>query len=435
MLKPHLEINEDGDLTIGDLSTVEISERFGTPAYVTDEGRLRDNYCRFREAFSSFWSGDLNVQYAYKANSNLALCKALYDEGCGAEVGSLCELKIALKTGYSGEKITFNANNKSEEEIELAVRNNVLIHADNIQELDIIEKIAKKLDEKAKVGFRVNPNIEAPTHPHISTGLREEKFGIDVPSGKALKAYEKAAKNPNIELKSIHSHIGSQILDPSPFLKQAKKVLEIRKEIKEKTGVELDIINLGGGLGIPYKPNEEELSPEVFAKNVLSTIEECLESQDISKPKIVLEPGRFLVADTTLLLGRVGYVKERKNSPDWVSIDAGMNALIRPALYGSYHHIEAANKMNEEKTETYNIAGPLCESGDYLGKGRELPSLDRGDLLSVYDVGAYGLSMSNNHTANTRPAMVMVRSGDAEVVRERENCEDLTRFDKLPEWL
>lgn len=434
MLKPHLEINEDGELVIGGISTVELADRFGTPLYVTDEKRIRENYNRFYKAFDDRWD-DVSLWYAYKANSNLAVCKILQTEGCGAEVGSLCELKIALKVGTPGEEIIFNGNNKSEEELKLSIENNVLINVDNLQELEIIKKLAKNLGKKARVGFRVNPDVKAPTHPHISTGLRESKFGLDVPSGKALEAYKRASEMKNITAESIHSHIGSQILDPNPFKEQVKKTLNLSAEIKKETGKEPEIIDLGGGLGIPYEPGEKELPPEEFATNIINTLKESVKEHDLSEPKLVLEPGRYVVADSTLLLGKVGYVKEKEKTPDWVSIDAGMNALIRPALYNSYHHIEAANKMNEKKTKNANIAGPLCESGDYLGKDRELPPVERGDLLAVYDVGAYGLSMSSQHTANRRPGMVLINSGEAEIVREKETCEDLTRLDKIPSWL
>ncbi|KXB00878.1 hypothetical protein AKJ40_00120 [candidate division MSBL1 archaeon SCGC-AAA259M10] len=434
MLKSHLGVNEDNELTIGGVSTVELADRFGTPVYVTDENKIRENYHRFYEAFDKKWD-DFAIWYAYKANSNLAVCKVLQDEGCGAEVGSLCELKIALKVGTPGEQIIFNGNNKSEKELELCIKNKVLINVDNLQELEIINRIAEEIGENARVGFRVNPDVEAPTHPHISTGLRKSKFGLDVPSGKAIKAYKKASKMDNITVEGIHSHIGSQILDPEPFMEQARKTLELRKKIRKEIGIELKIVDLGGGLGIPYRPGEKELPPEEFASKIVSTVEESLKDQELSKPKLVFEPGRFIIADTTLLLGRVGYVKERKNIPHWVSIDAGMNALIRPALYDSYHHIEVANKMNEEKTESTNVAGPLCESGDYLGKDRKLPPVERGDLLAIYDVGAYGLSMASQYVGNTRPCMVMVKSGKADTVRERETCEDLTRLDKFPDWL
>lgn len=434
MLKPNLEINDEGELVIGNFSTVKLAEEFGTPIYVTDENRIRENYRRFYEAFDNEWH-DVAVWYAYKANSNKAVCKILQDEGCGSEVGSLCELKIALEVGTPGKQIIFNGNNKSETELELSIKNNVLLNVDNLQELELINRLADDIGKEARVGFRVNPDVKAPTHPHISTGLRESKFGLDVPSGKALKAYEKASEMKNINVESIHSHIGSQILDPKPFMEQAEKTMDLREKIYEKTGTEIEIVDLGGGLGIPYEPGEEELSPEKFASKITTTLEKYCNKSNLPKPKLVLEPGRFIIADSSILLGRVGFVKERKDIPHWIAIDAGMNALIRPAMYGSYHHIEAANKMDKEKTEDANIAGPLCESGDYLGKDRRLPPVERGDLLAVYDVGAYGLSMSSNHTGNRRPGMVLVNSEKSEIVRERESCEDLMRLDNVPEWL
>lgn len=434
MLKPHLKVNDEGELLIGGMSSSEIADRFGTPLYVTDEKRIREKYRRFYEAFDSLWD-DVAIWYAYKSNSNLAICKILRDEGSGAEVGSICELKIALQLETPPDQIMLNGNNKSEAELELAIKEGVLINVDNLQELEIVNRLAGRLDREARVGFRVNPDVKAPTHPHIATGLRESKFGLDVPSGKALKAYKKASRMENVNPESIHSHIGSQILDPDPFVEQARKTMELRAEVEEETGIEIEIVDLGGGLGIPYRPDEKELPPEKLAKEVVSTVEESLDSHKSSKPKLVFEPGRFLVSDAGLLLGRVGYVKEREKTPDWISIDAGMNALIRPALYGSYHHIEAANKMNEEKTETVNVAGPLCESGDYLGKDRKLPPVKRGDIIAVYDVGAYGLSMSSQHTTHPRPGMVLVNSGRAEIVRKGEDCDDLTRLDKIPEWL
>lgn len=434
MLKPHQEINDDGELVMGGKNLVDLAEEFGTPLYVVDEGRIRDNYRTFYDVFSERWD-DVSIWYAYKANSNKAVCKVLQEEGCGAEVGSFCELKIALEIGTSGRDIILNGNNKSKKELELAVENDVHINVDNLKELELVNKISDKAGEKARVGFRVNPDVEAPTHPHISTGLRESKFGLDVPSGKAIEAYKKASQMGNISVESIHSHIGSQILDTDPFAEQTRKMMELRSEIKEETGIDIEIVDLGGGLGIPYKPGEEKLTPEELADAIVSEVEKSLEEFGGTEPRLVFEPGRFIVSDTSVLLGRVGYRKGREGIPDWVSLDVGMNALIRPAMYGSYHHIEVANKMDLDKTEIFNIAGPLCESGDYLGKGRELPPVERGDLIAVYDVGAYGLSMANQYNGNPRPAMVMVNSGKSSVVREGEKCEDLTRLDRIPEWL
>lgn len=434
VLKPHQEINESGELVMGGKSIVDLADEYGTPLYIVDEERIRRNYRRFYEAFSELWD-DVSVWYAYKSNSNKAACKVLQEEGCGAEVGSLCELRIALDIGTPGKDIILNGNNKSIEELKLSIKNNVHINVDNLKELELIEEISEEMGMEARVGFRVNPDVEAPTHPHISTGLRESKFGLDVPSGRALKAYEMASRMENVSIESIHSHIGSQILDPNPFAEQARKMIELRSEIKEETGVEIDIVDLGGGLGIPYEPGEDELPPEKLAEEVISEVKNTLEKTGDSEPKLVFEPGRFIIADTTLLLGRVGYRKPREGVPDWISLDVGMNALIRPAMYGSYHHIEVANKMDEEKVGEFNVAGPLCESGDYLGKSRELPQVERGDLVVVYDVGAYGLSMANQYNGNPRPAMVMVNSGKSQLVREREECDDITDLDNIPEWL
>jgi diaminopimelate decarboxylase len=254
-------------------------------------------------------------------------------------------------------------------------------------------------------------------------------------SGKALEGYRAASQMKNVEIVGVHSHIGSQILDTRPFEEAVEKIMGLVGQIKEELGIVLELIDLGGGLGIPYKPGEKELSPEQFASKVVGAFRKAVEAHELGEPTLVLEPGRYLVADAGIILGRVGYVKERQGDPTWVAIDAGMNALVRPAMYDAYHHIEAANKMRDEHTELVNVAGPLCESGDFLGKKRHLPKLDRGDLLAVFDTGAYGLSMSSQHTAKPRPAMVLVNSDKVEVVRTRESCDDLTCLDQVPAWL
>lgn len=434
MLKSHFDVNERDHLVIGEIDAVDLADRFGTPLYVMDERRIRENYQSFYQAYANRWD-QLLVCYAYKANSNMSVCMALWEEGCGAEVSSLCELRIALETGVPGDRMIFNGNHKTNSELELAIENDVLINVDNLQELQTVGEISSHLGKKARIGFRVNPDVEAPTHPHIATGLRESKFGFDVASGRAMEAYRKASEMEEVEVESIHSHIGSQILDPNPFAEQAEKMMNLVAKIRDEFGIELKIVNLGGGLGIPYEPNDEELPPEEVAEKVIPVFEKSVESNDLLEPTLAFEPGRFIVGDAGVLLGRVGSIKPREKTPDWIAMNAGMNALVRPALYGAYHHIEVANRMKAEHSETVNIAGPLCESGDYLGKERKLPRVHRDDILAVFDVGAYGLAMSSQHTAQPRPAMVMVNSGEAEVVREREKYEDLTRLDRIPGWL
>jgi diaminopimelate decarboxylase len=244
-----------------------------------------------------------------------------------------------------------------------------------------------------------------------------------------------ALKMENVEIIGIHAHIGSQILDAGPFEEEAEKLMELVAKVKEELGVSISHVDFGGGIGIPYKPEDKELPPEIVAEKIIGVVKRVVEDKNLTKPTLMFEPGRYIVGDAGILLARVGYVKERPGMPTWISLDAGMNALIRPALYGAYHHMEVANKILEKNEFTYNVAGPLCESGDFLGKDRKLPNVEQGDLVAVFEVGAYGLAMSNQHTAQSRPAMVLVNVRKAKVIRKRETFEDLTRLDQIPVWL
>ena len=433
MLKQHFSANTQGHLVIGGADAVELAERFGTPLYVVDEQRVRENYQRFYRAFAERWSSVL-VCYALKANFNLAICKILQGEGAGADVSSGNELRNALGVGIPTDRIVFNGNYKSLPELELAITNNVLINVDSLQELEAIEGLASRLGKRARIGLRVNPDVKTPTHPYIATGLRDSKFGFDVASGQAIEAYKLASRMRNIEVVGIHSHIGSQILDVGPFEEEAKKLMALVAEVK-KLNINLKFVDLGGGIGIPYKPDDPELKPEEVAEHIVSVVKRVVEEKNLARPTLVFEPGRYIVADSGVLLARVGYTKKRPDMPTWIAVDAGMNALIRPALYGAYHHIELANKIREKNEQLVNVAGPLCESGDFLGKERKLPAAEPGDLAVIFDVGAYGLVMSSQHTAQPRPAMVLVNRGKAEIIRKRESYDDLTRLDQIPGWL
>lgn len=434
MLKPHFEVNSLGHLVVGGADAVELAEEFGTPLYVMDEIRIRENYRKFRRAFTRRRE-EIHICYALKANSNSAVVKILQEEGAGADVSSENELRLSLEMGIPGNSMVFNGNFKSTEELELAIKNDVVINVDNLQELKVIDSLAEKLKTRARIGFRVNPDVRTPTHPYIATGLRESKFGFDMSSGQALAAYRAAEGMENVEVIGVHAHIGSQILDPSPFEEEAEKLMRFVGTLKEELGITLKFIDFGGGVGIPYRPGERELDIEEVAERMISKVEQIEEDKKLEKHALFFEPGRYIVGDAGVLLARVGYVKERPGMPVWISVDAGMNALLRPALYGAYHHIELANKMNHTNDTLTNIAGPLCESGDFLGKERMLPRAERGDLAVIFDVGAYGLAMSNQHTAKPRPAMVLVRNGKSEIIRERETFEDLTRLDRIPTWL
>lgn len=434
MLKQHFSVNPLGHMVIGKIDVVDLAKRFGTPLYVVDEQRIREKYRRFQRAYSSRWPM-VRVHYALKANSNSAVVKILQSEGAGADVSSEIELRIALNSGIPGDKIVFNGNHKNQRELELAISNNVMINVDSFQELDAVDRIAAGLGKRARISFRINPDVRADTHPYIAMGLRESKFGFDVKSGQAMEAYRRGAKMTNVEVLGIHANIGSQLLETGPFEEEAEKLMAFVVKIKEELGMEIPLVDFGGGTGIPYKPEEKELQPAEVAETVVRVVSRAVRDNDLKEPMLLFEPGRYLVADASVLLAKVGYVKERPGLTTWVALDAGMNALMRPALYGSYHHIEIANKIDQRNDFLANIAGPLCESGDFLGKERKIQRPEQGDLAVVFDVGAYGLAMSCQHTAQPRPAMVVVNGDKAEVVRRRETFDDLTRLDQIPSWL
>lgn len=434
MLKRHFSTNSIGHMIIGRHDAVELAERFGTPLYVVDEQRIRERYRRFRKAYSDRWP-NVRVHYALKANSNSAVVKILQTEGAGADVSSENELRIALSAGIPGARMVFNGNHKALRELELAINNDVLINVDGFQELEAVDGLARKLGRRARIGFRVNPDVRADTHPYIATGLRESKFGFDVASGQAFEAFSMATKMANVDVVGIHANIGSQILDTGPFEEEAEKLMAIVAKVKEDLGIDIKMVDFGGGIGIPYKPDDKELQPEQVAERVVSVVNRVVREKGLREPMLLFEPGRYIVGDASVLLARVGYIKERPGLTTWVAVDAGMNALMRPALYGSYHHIELANKMNQSNDYLVHVAGPLCESGDFLGKDRKLPKVKQGDLAVVFDVGAYGLAMACQHTAQARPAMVLVNGENVEIVRKRETFDDLTRLDQIPGWL
>ncbi len=434
MFKEHFRVDENGNLYVGGVKASDLAERFGTPLFVMDEVRIRNNYRRFYNAFATRWERVL-IAYAYKANSNLAVCKVLHEEGAGAEVVSMCELKAALGLGVPAEKIVFNGNNKSEREIELAARKGVLINVDSLEELELINELSTGLGRKVRIGIRVNPNIEVPTHPYIATGLRESKFGLDMESGEALEGFSKAMGYKNLEVVGIHCHVGSQILDTAPFEEEAKRVMDFVGKLKEELRLQLEFVDLGGGLGVPRKPGERGASPEEVASRVIPVLRESVRERGVKPFTLILEPGRYLVGDAGVLLLRVGCFKPRDRTPSWVCVDGGINILIRPALLGTYYHMEVANRMKSEHTELVNIAGPLCQSGDVIGRERKIPKVRRGDLIAVFDAGAYTLVMSSQYNSQPRPAVVMVREGEAEVVRYREDCEDVLRYERIPSWL
>jgi len=412
---------KDNHLTVGGVDTVELAKEYKTPLYVTDENKLVKN---FREYCSAF--PDAEIYYAAKANWNLTILNILAREGAGADVFSSGELQMALKAGIPKEKILFNGNSKCDDELEMAINTSVKISVDSLDELKTLSEIAVKNDKVADIAFRVNPDVSPDTHPKISTGLRTSKFGI--PHEEVVGAYRMASDLPNINSVGIHCHIGSQILDISVYKEAAERVMNLVEKIS--SFVNLEFIDLGGGLGIGYHKGDKVPRPSELSEIVLTVVNNRSESLGL-KPKLIIEPGRSIVGDTTILLSKVNTVK--RADKNFVGIDAGFNLLVRPAMYDAYHEVVVANKAAGQPVETYSIVGPICETGDIMAKDRRLPEIVKGDLIAVLDSGAYGFSMSSQYNGRPRCAEVLITKGGPRLIRDKETFEDLVGRQIIPE--
>ncbi len=427
-LPPHLGIR-DSHLTIGGIECSSLADRFGTPLYVTDQDCIVSKYREYHAALGSHHP-KVKVLYAAKANGNLAIMKALAREGAGADIFSSGELHLALAAGIPHDMLLFNGSSKSQRDLRLAVEHDIAVSVDSLDELFQLENVAKGMGRTARIAFRVNPALEVPTHPKIATGLATSKFGIAhhlIPS-----AYKEALGCTHIRPVGIHCHIGSQILDLEPFRKAAEVMMRIVADLVAM-GIELEFIDLGGGLGIPYRHGTEMApGPAEYAAAVAPIVKKGAEALGIH-PELWVEPGRSLVADSTVLLCRVNSVK--KAHKNFVNVDAGFNLLVRPVMYNSYHEIVLAHGVNHIPEETYTITGPICETGDILASDRRLPLIKAGDLIAILDAGAYGFSMSSQYNARPRCAEVIIHEGTPALMRRAETIDDLTTTMRTPPWL
>jgi len=413
----------DGVLHVEDVSVVELAEKLGTPIYITSKAKLEENIDAYKNAFP-----EAEILYAVKANNNLAIMRIIARHGFGADVFSGGELYMAKLAGFPSDKILFNGNSKSDEEIEMGINCNVKFSVDSLDELYTVQEIAERKGKVVEIAFRVNPEIDPKTHPKIATGLKTSKFGI--PWNMALEAYRKAVELPNVKPVGIHCHIGSQIKEIDPFVEALNKLFDLAVEV-EKIGAEIEFLDLGGGLAIDYT-GEGAPTPKDFANAILPVFKE--RSKELSSnPKLHLEPGRSLVGNTTILLTKVNAVK--KAYKNFVAVDAGFNLLIRPAMYNAYHRVAVANKMDKPDEDVYTIVGPICESGDVLAEDRKLPKVEKGDLIAIFDTGAYGFVMSSQYNGRPRCAEVLVDGSRWYVIRERESYGDLIYKQRIPEFL
>jgi diaminopimelate decarboxylase len=417
----HFEYH-NGEMFAEGVPLKRIAREVGTPAYVYSLATLKRHYKVFDQAFAKV---PHIVCFSVKANSNLALLRAFAKEGSGFDIVSGGELFRALKVGADPKKIVFSGVGKKKQEIEYALNSGILMfNVESEQELFALNEIAAAIGKKAPISLRVNPDVDPQTHPYISTGMKKAKFGVDIK--KSLETYKKAVALKNIDVVGVDCHIGSQLTSLTPFVDALAKVREYLDRVlageMKKEGAQIRYLDLGGGLGINYHDETPPL-PDDYAKAII----QGLEGLDIT---LILEPGRVIVGNAGLLLTEVQYLKETETK-NFVIVDGGMNDLIRPALYGSYQAIQPVIENKAEKIVA-DVVGPICESGDFFAKDREISLPQRGDLLAVMSAGAYGFTMASNYNSHPKPPEVLVDGDNYYVVRKRETLDDLINGEEIP---
>ena len=398
------------------VSIADLVKDVGTPVYIYSKASLVDAFREFDSAFSGI---DHLVCYSMKANSNLNVCRIFYDAGSGIDCNSGGEFFRALKAGVDPRRIVFTGVGKTAEEIRMVLRHPVImLKVESVQELHLVNAIAGELKIKAPIGIRINPDVDPKTHPYISTGLSENKFGIE--SSQAVQAFELASSMPNLRPVGIDMHIGSQITEAGPFIEACKKLAETAALVKSR-GIALSHFDVGGGLGISYD-GSTSTSPDQLAKELLPVLRSigC---------KILFEPGRFLTARAGILAAKVLYTKKNRKK-NFIVVDAAMNDLLRPSLYKAFHEIKPVRQKSDE-TIVADIVGPICESGDFFAHKREIQKSEQGDLLAVMSAGAYSFAMSSNYNQRRRAPEVIVDGNKYYVVRERETYDDLVAKERL----
>ncbi|MEI2280417.1 diaminopimelate decarboxylase [Paenibacillus polysaccharolyticus] len=425
-------INEQGHLEIGGVDVTDMKEQFGTPLYVVDEQLVRERCREYMEAFRASGLG-FQVAYASKAFCVMAMCALAAEEGLSLDVVSDGELFTALQAGFPAERIHFHGNNKTLEEIEMALDAEIgCFVVDNFNELHLLQAVATDKNRKVNILLRVTPGVEAHTHEYISTGQTDSKFGFDIGNGTAFEAIELASKQSNLVLLGVHSHIGSQIFEVEGFQMAVQRVAEFAASVYERLNVAFKVVNLGGGFGIRYIDGDTPLEVAQYVKAITDAVKNHFAQIGYAVPEIWVEPGRSIVGEAGTTLYTVGTSKDIPGVRKYVAVDGGMTDNPRPALYESKYEAVLANRANEAATETVSVAGKCCESGDMLIWDLDLPKVESGDLLAVACTGAYNYSMASNYNRIRRPAVVFVKDGQGDVVVRRESYQDIIQNDLVP---
>ena len=431
-LTDNLNVNSLGHLTIGKNDAVDLAKEFGTPLYVMDEDQIRANCRMYKNAMDQYYGGNGLILYANKAFCSLFTCKIAKEEGLGLDVVSGGELYTAIKADFPMQKVCFHGNNKTYDELKMAVENNIgHVVVDNVYELHTLDEIAREMGKIQNIMFRIKPGIDAHTHSFVQTGQIDSKFGVALENGEAFDIIEEASKLENVKVTGVHCHIGSQIFDIEPFKKAAEVMMNFIADIKADLGVEIEELNLGGGYGIRYTESDDPVPYDEYIKHVSEVVKKTAEKRGIKTPFIFMEPGRSIVASAGVTLYNVGGVKDIKNVRKYISVDGGMADNPRYIMYQSEYEAVVANDALREKCEKVTIAGKCCESGDILLNDALMPKIEVGDTLAVLATGAYNYSMSSNYNRIPRPAVVAVKDGKARVVIKRETYEDLVKNDLM----
>lgn len=434
-----LKANAAGHLEIGGCDTLELAKSFGTPLYIFDEDYIRAMMRIYRNTIAKEYGGNGNVLYASKAFSCLAMYAIAKQEGIGCDAVSGGELFTALKAGFNPGDIYVHGNNKTVEELRQSVSAGVGgIVIDSYREADILNEIAREYGVRQSVLIRVNPGVEAHTHAFVQTARTDSKFGFSIADGTALDYTEHVLSLENIELKGYHCHIGSQIFEKKSFALAAEKMLDFIKSVKDKTGFEAEILNLGGGFGIYYTDDDPKLTMDDYAEyltTLISAVKAKTASLNLKQPYLLIEPGRSIVGEAGITLYTVGAIKDIVGIRKYVAVDGGMFESPRYALYQSKYTAVKASDVNAPCVQKVSIAGKCCESGDLIGVDIPLPQVESGDILAVLSTGAYHYSMASNYNRNLIPQAILVKNGRAEVIIKKQTYNDLIRNDVIPDSL
>lgn len=430
-------INSKGHLEIGGCDTVELAQSFGTPLYVMDEKLVRQNCRDFLESFRKRYPNS-DIAFAGKAFLNTAMCRVLDQEGLSLDVVSAGELYTAIKARFPAERIYFHGNNKSEGELEMALNREVgRIVVDNMRELEILNSMAVAAGRQADVLLRLTPGIDPHTHRLIRTGQADTKFGMNIKDGTAMQAVKRALECPGVVLKGIHCHVGSQLFDLQAHTGAVHVFIEFLRDVQIETGVRLEEVNTGGGLGVRYLETDEPPTIDQFAETVVATFERCMQEFKLDwQPKLIQEPGRSIVCTAGTTLYTIGTIKTVPIEKDpghrtYVAVDGGLTDNPRPSLYAAVYTPMVANKANADASEVVTISGKHCETDTLISDAR-IAHVEPGDILAVFSTGAYNYAMASNYNRVTRPAVVLVCDGEADVIVKRETLEDLVRNDVVP---